>query len=238
MDDALATRLADWIDELGLAPHLNEAGLPGFTRDEAGVPHWTEVGGEEPLSGTRLAELDAALRSQGDDPAHAVPVALLLLARKARLRRELLATPAFTYEHLAQVRGSSVNATRFWVHKQAEQHHLLTVSSGEHLLVPAFQLTASGDVRPELVPVLEPLLASGADAWDTWIWLTQPAGLLGGDVPERLVTDPEEAPLVVHAATRLAQRAAASPKPRSVAPAPPPLTRKPDGPGCSCGGHH
>lgn len=238
MSDALASRLADWIDELGLAPHLAEAGLPGFERDDAGVPRWSEVGGEEPLTEARLTELDAALRSQGDDPAHAVPVALLLLARKARLRRELLATPAFTYEHLAQVRGASVNATRFWVHKQAEQHRLLTVSSGEHLLVPAFQLTVGGDVRPELVPVLEPLLASGADAWDTWIWLTQPAGLLGGDVPERLAADPEEAAVVAHAASRLAQRASASPKPRPRATTPPPVTRTQDGPGCGCGGHH
>lgn len=233
MGTTLAARLADWIDELGLTAHLADAGLPSFTRDDTGVPTWTEATGE-PLSDERLAQLDASLRDHGDDPAHGVPVALVLLARKARLRTELLGTPAYTYEHLAEVRGGSVNAARFWVHKQAQGHHLLTVSSGEHLLVPAFQLTRTGDVRPELVPVLEPLLAAGMDPWDAWIWLTQPAGLLGGDVPERLAADPDEAALVAHAATRLAQRVAASPKPR---PAPAPTPPAPGG-GCGCGGHH
>lgn len=237
MGTALAARLADWIDDLGLTSHLAGAGLPSFTRDDAGTPVWVEADGE-PLSDERLGELDASLRNHGDDPAHGVPVALVLLARKARLRAELLATPAWTYEHLAQVRGASLNATRFWVHKQAQEHHLLTVSSGDHLLVPAFQLAASGDVRPELLPVLEPLLAAGMDAWDAWIWLTQPAGLLGGDVPERLAADPEEAAVVAHAATRLAQRVTASPKPK---PRPAPVATSPLPPasgGCGCGGHH
>ncbi|MBE7325122.1 hypothetical protein IEQ44_10680 [Nocardioides sp. Y6] len=234
MGPTLATRLADWIDELGLTDHLAAAGLPSFTRDASGAPSWIEADGE-PLSDERLAELDASLRDHGDDPAHGVPVALVLLARKARLRAELLATPAWTYDHLAEVRGASLNATRFWVHKQAEEHHLLTVAQGEHLLVPAFQLTPSGDVRPELLPVLEPLLAAGTDPWDAWIWLTQPAGLLGGDVPERLAADPEEAALVAHAATRLAQRVTASPKPR---PRPAPSPVPPASGGCGCGGHH
>lgn len=234
MGSTLASRLADWIDELGLTAHLADAGLPSFARDEAGVPTWSEADGE-PLSDERLAQLDVSLRDHGDDPAHGVPVALVLLARKARLRAELLTTPAWTYDHLAQIRHTSVNATRFWVHKQAQAHGLLTVSQGEHLLVPAFQLTASGDVRPELLPVLEPLLAAGTDPWDAWIWLTQPAGLLGGDVPERLAADPEEAALVAHAATRLAQRVTASPKPRQ---RPTPSPAPPTSGGCGCGGHH
>lgn len=238
MSDSLASRLADWIDELGLAAHLADAGLPAFTRGDDGTALWVEAGSGEPLSEERLAELDASLRDHGDDPAHGVPVALVLLARKARLRAELLRTPAWTYDHLAEVRGASVNATRFWVHKQAQSHRLLTVSQSEHLLVPAFQLAEGGDVRPELLPVLEPLLAAGTDPWDAWIWLTQPAGLLGGDVPERLAADPDEAALVAHAATRLAQRVTTSPKPKprpSPRPAPtPPST----GGACGCGGHH
>ncbi|GGD16752.1 hypothetical protein [Nocardioides daphniae] len=237
MGTALAAHLADWIDGLGLTDHLADAGLPSFTRDEAGTPTWTEADGTA-LSDERLVQLDASLRDHGDDPAHGVPVALLLLARKARLRAELLTTPAWTYEHLAQVRDASVNATRFWVHKQAQAHQLFTVTRGEHLLVPAFQLTASGDVRPELLPVLEPLLSSGTDPWDAWIWLTHPAGLLGGGVPEQQAADPEEAALVAHAARKLAERAAASPKAaRRAAPAPAVTPPAPGG-GCGCGGHH
>lgn len=233
MGTTLAARLADWIDGLGLTEHLADAGLPSFTRDDDGVVTWTEAGTGEPLSEERLVQLDSSLRDQGDDPAHGVPVALVLLARKARLRAELLGTPAWTYEHLAQVRDASVNATRFWVHKQAQAHHLLTVSTGEHLLVPAFQLTPAGDVRPELLPVLEPLLASGTDPWDVWIWLTQPAGLLSGGVPEQVVADAEEAPLVAYAARKLAERAAASPRK-----APRPAPAAPPTGGCGCGGHH
>ena len=78
-------------------------------------------------------------------------------------------------------------------------------------MVPAFQLTAEGEPRPDLAPVLEPLLTAGMDPWRAWIWLTQPAGLLGGLVPERAVTDPADAGLVAHAARRLADRVADRP---------------------------
>ena len=54
--------------------------------------------------------------------------------------------------------------------------------------------------------VLEPLLAAGTDPWRVWAWLTQPAALLGGAVPERAVTDPQEAELVRRAALSLARR--------------------------------
>ena len=54
------------------------------------------------------------------------------------------------------------------------------------------------------------LLASGTDPWRTWAWLTTPAALLGGAVPHEAARDPEELPLVQHAALRLAERARAS----------------------------
>jgi hypothetical protein len=77
------------------------------------------------------------------------------------------------------------------------------------ILVPAFQLDDAGEVREELLAVLEPLLAS-VDPWRTWIWLTTPAGLLGGAVPHEAARDPEELPVVQHAAVLMGERARAS----------------------------
>lgn len=203
-------RLAAWLEELGLADHLAAAGLPTFARDPDGEVTWTEATGE-PLQIDRLEELDRQLRSQGDDPLHGVPVPLVVLRRQARLREQLLASPSFTYETLAEVRGATVDATRFAVHKAAAVRRLLVVATGERTLVPGFQLTAEGELRPELAAVLEPLLAAEMDAWQVWAWLTQPVALLGGGVPERLAADPAEAAVVAHAAARLAARATARP---------------------------
>ena len=74
--------------------------------------------------------------------------------------------------------------------------------------MPAFQLTEAGEPRPDLLPVLEPLLAARMDPWRAWAWLTQPAALLGGQVPERAAADPAEADVVRRAAVRLAERVA------------------------------
>ena len=54
--------------------------------------------------------------------------------------------------------------------------------------------------------MLEPLLAAGVDPWRAWIWLTTPAALLGGAVPHEAARDPEELPIVQHAAVALAER--------------------------------
>ena len=62
-------------------------------------------------------------------------------------------------------------------------------------------------MRSELLAVLEPLLASGMHPWRAWIWLTSPAALLGGAVPHEAARDPEELPVVQHAAVALAERA-------------------------------
>jgi len=190
-------RLAGWLEGLGLAGALAEAGLPTFTRGADGHAVWTEP--------ERLDELEALLRSEGEDPRHAVPVGLVLVARQARLRTELLASPWFTYESLAELRGASVDATRFAVHKAAQTHRLLVVPVEERVVVPAFQLTPDGEVRPDVAPLLEPLLAARMDPWRAWAWLTQPAALTFGQAPEQAVTDPELADLVLHAAVRLAE---------------------------------
>ena len=191
-------RLATWLEDLGLADQLAEAGLPTFTRDEAGRAVWTDP--------DRLAELDRELHGQGDEPDHAVPVGLVVLRRQARLRAELLASAWHDYASLAEVRGTSVDATRYAVHKADQQHRLLVVPVEDRVVVPAFQLTSEGEPRPDLAPVLEPLLAAGMDRWRAWAWLTQPAALTLGQAPERAVAEPATADLVVRAAVALAER--------------------------------
>ncbi|KRA39176.1 MULTISPECIES: hypothetical protein [unclassified Nocardioides] len=203
----VGTQLAAWLDELDLAQHLGEAGLPTFERDADGVAHWRDPATGLPMNADQIEALDRMLHQDGDDPAHAVPLALVQLRRQARVRTALLATASHGYASLAEVRGTSENSTRFAVHKAAERHALLVVSHDGGTLIPAFQLDDAGEVRAELVPVLEPLLASTMDAWQVWAWLTQPAGLLGGAVPHEAARDSEEAAIVRHAAVRLAERA-------------------------------
>jgi len=210
--DELGERLASWLEGLDLATSLAEAGLPTFERDARGRAVWREPGADDELGPDRLEELDRLLHSEGSDPEHAVPVALVLIARQARLRGELLAGAWFTYESLAEVRGATVEATRFAVHKAAQDNRLLVVATDERALVPAFQLTDEGEPRPDLVEVLRPLLAARMDPWRAWAWLTQPAGLLGGLVPEKAAADPATTDLVGTAAARLAERVAAGPR--------------------------
>lgn len=202
-----ATRLATWLEELGLADQLAQAGLPTFDRDPDGTVRWQDPGTGSPLSAAQISDLDRVLHQDGEDPAHAVPLALVQLRRQAQVRAALLAGPWHTYASLAEIRGASENATRFAVHKAAERHALLVVTHEGGTLVPGFQLTEAGELRPELGAVLEPLLASSMDPWQVWTWLTQPAALLGGQVPHEAARDSEEADVVRHAAVRLAERA-------------------------------
>ena len=236
-DVRASDRLADWLDGLGLLEQLTDAGLPEVIRGADGSAHWRRRGTGEPLTEPEVVELEAQLRKEGDEPEHAVPLALVLLARRARVRKELAASPTHDYASLAQLRGASENATRFAVAKSAGTHDLLVVTAGDRVLVPAFQLDATGAVRPELVPVIRPLLAAGMDPWNAWAWLTQPVALLGGEIPELLAADPDEAALVAHAATRLAERVAADPS-APVKPVEPPPATPPSSGSCGCGGHH
>lgn len=204
---AVGERLATWLEQLGLADQLAAAGLPTFERDLAGVARWRDPGTHLPLNADQLDDLDRLLHADGDEPERAVPVTLVQLRRQARVRAALLDSPVHDYGSLAELRGSSLDATRFAVHKAAARGTLLVLAHEGGTIVPAFQLDATGDLRAELAPVLEALLGAGMDPWQVWGWLTQPAGLLGGQVPERAAADPEEAPLVRHAAVRLAERA-------------------------------
>lgn len=204
-------RLAAWLEQLGLAEQLAAAGLPSFTRDRDGGVRWTDPGTGRPLTGEQIDELDTLLHADGDEPTHAVPVALVQLRLQSRVRSELLASDWLDYAGVAARRGVSENAARFAVHKAAERGALLVVPHDDGVLVPAFQLDDAGEVREELRPVLAALLSDAArnrvDPWQVWGWLVRPAALLGGAVPAEAVLDPEEAPLVQHAALRLAERA-------------------------------
>lgn len=209
-DGDLGERLAGWLEGLGLAEHLAAAKLPTFVRDCGGRARWADPGTGEPLTEEQLTQLDGLLHSEGSERQHAMPLELLQIARQARLREELLASPWFDYERLGAVRGTTTEATRFAVHKAASNNLLLVVPVEERSIVPGFQLTAEGVLRPELAEVLESLLSARMDPWRAWGWLTQPAALLGGLVPEQAAADPEHAQLVRHAAARLAERVAAS----------------------------
>ena len=147
------------------------------------------------------------LRAVGDDPAHAVPIALVRLRRESRVRASLLDGGWLDYAAVAALRGVSENAARFALHKAAERRTVLLVQHDGATLVPSFQLDDEGQVRDELLAVIEPLLAAGVDPWRAWVWLTTPAGLLGGAVPHEAARDPEELPFVQHAAVALAERA-------------------------------
>jgi len=201
--------LAAWLEGLGLAVHLGSAGLPTFTRDDVGHAHWADPNTGDPLTPDQLAALDRLLHSDGDEPAHAVPLSLVQLRRRAQVHAALLDSPTYDYAALAALRGISENAARFAVHKGAERHTMLVVPYSDGVLVPAFQFDADGEQRGDLLAVLEPLLSSGMDPWQVWAWLTQPAALLSGAVPHEAARDPEEEPIVVHAAIRLAERARA-----------------------------
>ncbi len=204
--DDIGQAIADRLDALGLGEHLGAAGLPTYERDAEGRARWSDPKTSEPLSAEQLEQLDRLLRSQGDEPEHGVPLPLLQIARAAQVRAELLDSGWLTYESLAERRGASVDATRFAVHKDAGARRLLVVNDGVRTLVPTFQLGADGVAREELEHVITPLLAAGMDPWKAWAWLTRPAALLGGAVPEVAVRDPDEAELVVRAAVHLAAR--------------------------------
>lgn len=206
----LGESLAQWLEGLGLTDQLAGAGLPTYERDASGTPHWRDPVTGEPLTEDRLAELDRLLHSVGDDPSHAVPVGLVRLRREGRARAALLDGGWLDYAAVGRLRGVSENAARFALHKAAERRAVLLVQNGAATLVPSFQLDEDGQVRDELLTVLEPLLAARVDPWRAWIWLTSPAGLLGGAVPAEAARDPEELPLVQRAAVALAERARTS----------------------------
>jgi hypothetical protein len=97
---------------------------------------------------------------------------------------------------LAARRGEEdVAAIGAWVYARRRERALIVLDPPglRSLVVPAFQLTAAGDPRPELRPLFAVLLgAPGLDGWSVWSWMTSANGDLAGDSPERVAgADPE-----------------------------------------------
>lgn len=131
------------------------------------------------------------------------PATLTQAQRLATHRDALLATPVLTYETLSELRGDkSVSSTRTWLARRRDDHALFTVNYTGRTLIPAFQLDARGEPRPELRPILSALHEGGVQGWSLWTWLTKPTSFLSGSVPEEVArTDPARA---LHAAERFA----------------------------------
>ncbi len=132
--------------------------------------------------------------------------------RQAADRARLLASGALTLTELAARRGDlDVGLTGSWVAARLLERALIALDPRDGTIrVPTFQVTAAGDPRPELRPLLEELLGR-VDGWTAWAWLTSPSGLLDGDVPEQVaVTDPARA---LRAAGRFTAAAGHPPRP-------------------------
>ncbi|RBY86451.1 hypothetical protein [Blastococcus sp. TF02A-30] len=125
--------------------------------------------------------------------------------RLAAQREELIATGWLTLTELAERRGEpDVGTVGGWVAARRLERALIALDPRDGTIrVPAFQITAGGDPRPELRPLLEVLLGAGIGGWAAWAWLTSPSSFLSGDVPEQVATtDPTRA---LNAATRFVQ---------------------------------
>ena len=135
-----------------------------------------------------------------------VPAASLDQARRlVQLRASLLATPHFTNETLAELRGDEkVSTTRTWLSRQRTSRKLFTVRERGRTIVPGFQFRDSGSLRKELAPLLEVLGNANVSEWEMWIWLTSGTPLLSGTTPSDVATvEPTRALL---AAKRFAAR--------------------------------
>lgn len=131
------------------------------------------------------------------------PASLAQAQRLAAHRNALLATPAYTYKSLQQVRGDAKeSSTRTWLSRRRDARELFTVSHGGRTIIPAFQFDAAAEPRPELQPVLAKLIDAGVQSWALWTWLTAPTPLLSGEVPEQLVRSNSQR--VLRAAQRFA----------------------------------
>lgn len=128
--------------------------------------------------------------------------------RDAARRNRLLATPHVTYEQLRQLRGDqSVNATRTSVSRAKSARRLFTVPlQRKGVVIPGFLLDEHGEPRPELQPLLEPLMAAQMGPWQMWTWLAEPAALLSGLIPAEAAADPATVERAARAARRLAER--------------------------------
>ncbi|EMQ99840.1 hypothetical protein [Paeniglutamicibacter gangotriensis] len=104
--------------------------------------------------------------------------------RSAALRQQLVQeNGAETYASLAEFRGTMESSIRTWVSRLRKRREIFTVEARGLVLVPSVQLTDSRDVNPLISELVRPLLYAGLDGWSLWAWLTNPTGLLSGEVP-------------------------------------------------------
>jgi hypothetical protein len=133
------------------------------------------------------------------------PASLAQAQRLAAHRNALLATPVYTHESLQQMRGDTrASSTRTWLSRRKDARELFTVKHDGRTVIPAFQLDADAEPRPELQPVLQTLIDAGVQSWALWTWLTSPTSLLSGEIPEQLVRS------TPHRVLRAAERFAAA----------------------------
>jgi hypothetical protein len=137
------------------------------------------------------------------------PPATLAQARRLASQRDaLLATPVLTYKSLRELRGDAKESTtRTWVARKRARRSLFVVAHGGRTLIPAFQMDARGEPRPELQPLLATLLDHRVDSWPLWTWLTSSTSLLSGEIPE--VTARTAPARALNAASRFAAPKAA-----------------------------
>src|SRR3954470_10694793 len=95
----------------------------------------------------------------------------------------LMATGWLSLTELAARRGDAgVAATGGWVYVQLRDRALIVLQTPDrNFVVPAFQVTADGEPRSELRPLLEVLLGAGIGGWAAWAWLTSPSSFISGE---------------------------------------------------------
>lgn len=113
------------------------------------------------------------------------------------MQARLIESGALGLEALRSRRGDSkIAATEAWARSQGSA--VLVVAHAGAFVYPAFQFTGAGDLRPELSPHLGILQEAGLSPWMAWAWLTEPATLLSGDIPEQImVSNPRRAAIAV-----------------------------------------
>jgi len=114
-----------------------------------------------------------------------------------------------TLSEVAARRGDeNIAGVGAWVYRQVRDRRLIAVEDGDTIRVPAFLLTADGEPRPELHPLLAVLSSARIDGLSRAAWLTTPTDELSGGVPEQVaVSDPARA---AHAAARFVAAGEAS----------------------------
>src|SRR3954453_16525750 len=104
-----------------------------------------------------------------------------------------------------------------WLAPPGGGRGVITAPHDGRAIVPAFQFTAVGALRPKLRPLLDALVAGGVDGWQLWTSPSSPSSLLSGGVPDEVGGRQRERAL------RAAQRFAAADGPDRSGTAPRPL---------------